>query len=75
MPAFAETIGLGLFVEADRIIGGADGVFDRSMQWQGTSLRMTLRSGPNPWVPSSFMPTLPARLFFHKDLAGSSGPR
>ncbi|MHC5539799.1 sugar phosphate isomerase family [Singulisphaera rosea] len=74
VPAFANTIGPGLFLQADRIIGGADGVFDRGMQWQGTSLWMTLRYGPDPWVPSSFMPTLPGRLFFHKGLAGPLEP-
>jgi len=42
VPAFANTIGPGLFLQADRIIGGADGVFDRGMQWQGLSLWMTL---------------------------------
>jgi glucosamine-6-phosphate deaminase len=70
VPAFANTIGPGLFLQADRIIGGADGVFDRGMQWQGASLWMTLRYGPDPWVPSSFMPTLPGRLFYHEGLAG-----
>jgi glucosamine-6-phosphate deaminase len=70
VPAFANTIGPGLFLQADWIIGGADGVFDRGMQWQGMSLWMTLRYGPDPWVPSSFMPTLPGRLFHHKGLAG-----
>lgn len=70
VPAFANTIGPGCFLQADRIIGGADGTFGRGMQWQGTSLWMTLRYGPDPWVPSSFMPTLPGRLFFHTDLAG-----
>lgn len=70
VPAFANTIGPGLFLQADRIIGGADGVFDRGMQWQGLSLWMTLRYGPDPWVPSSFMPTLPGRLFFLEGLAG-----
>ena len=48
MPAFANTIGPGLFLQADRIIGGAEGVFDRGMQWQGASLWMTLRYGPDP---------------------------
>ena len=38
VPAFANTIGPGLFLQADRIIGGAEGVFDRGMQWQGASL-------------------------------------
>jgi glucosamine-6-phosphate deaminase len=74
VPAFANTIGPGLFLQADRIIGGADGVFDRGMQWQGASLWMTLRYGPDPWVPSSFMATLPGRLFFHQALAGPLEP-
>jgi glucosamine-6-phosphate deaminase len=74
VPAFANTIGPGLFLQADRIIGGADGTFDRGMQWQGMSLWMTLRYGPDPWIPSSFMPTLPGRLFYHQALAGPLEP-
>jgi glucosamine-6-phosphate deaminase len=74
VPAFANTIGPGLFLQADRIIGGADGTFERGMQWQGMSLWMTLRYGPDPWVPSSFMPTLPGRLFYHQALAGPLEP-
>jgi glucosamine-6-phosphate deaminase len=38
VPAFANTIGPGIFLQADRIIGGADGIFGRGMQWQGLSL-------------------------------------
>lgn len=74
VPAFANTIGPGLFLQADRIIGGADGIFDRGMQWQGLSLWMTLRYGPTPWIPSSFMPTLPGRLYFLDQLAGPLEP-
>jgi glucosamine-6-phosphate deaminase len=70
VPAFANTIGPALFLAAERIIGGADGAFNRGMQWQGLSLRMTLHHEPTPWIPSSFMPTLPGRLFFLHDLAG-----
>ncbi|NLC55649.1 MAG: glucosamine-6-phosphate isomerase [Armatimonadetes bacterium] len=70
VPARANTIGPGLFLQADWIIGGAAGILGRGMQWQGMSLWVTLRYGPNRWVPSSFMPTLPGRLFFHKELAG-----
>jgi glucosamine-6-phosphate deaminase len=70
VPCRANTIGPGLFLQADRIIGGADGTLSRGMQWQGMSLWMTLRYGPDPWVPSSFMPTLPGRLFFMDELAG-----
>jgi len=70
VPAFANTIGPGLFLEADSIIGGADGALGRGMMWQGLSLWVTLRYGPDMWAPSTFMPTLPGRLFFLRELAG-----
>jgi len=70
VPAFANTIGPGLFLGADRIIGGADGSLGRGMMWQGLSLWMTLRHKPTPWIPSTYMPTQPGRLFFLKELAG-----
>jgi glucosamine-6-phosphate deaminase len=69
VPAFANTIGPALFLAADRIIGGADGTFGRGMQWQGFSLRMTLLHEPTPWIPSTYMPTLPGKLFHLKELA------
>jgi glucosamine-6-phosphate deaminase len=69
VPAFANTIGPALFLAADRIIGGADGTFSRGMQWQGLSLRMTLQHEPTPWIPSTYMPTLPGRLFYLDELA------
>jgi glucosamine-6-phosphate deaminase len=70
VPARANTIGPGLFLQSDWIIGGCDGVLGRGMMWQGVSLWVTLRYGPDMWVPSSFMPTLPGKLFFLKELAG-----
>ena len=69
VPAWANTIGPALFLAADRIIGGADGIFGRGMQWQGLSLRMTLGHEPTPWIPSTYMPTLAGRLFYVKELA------
>lgn len=69
VPAYANTIGPGLFLAADRIIGGADGTLARGMQWQGLSLRMTLQHKPTPWIPSTYMPTLAGKLFFVKELA------
>jgi glucosamine-6-phosphate deaminase len=69
VPAWANTIGPALFLAADRIIGGADGILGRGMQWQGLSLRMTLQLQPTPWVPSSYMPTLAGRLFYLRELA------
>ncbi len=70
VPCRANTIGPGLFLQSDRIIGGCDGALSRGMQWQGLSFWMTLRYGPDMWVPSSFMPTLPGKLFFLQELAG-----
>jgi glucosamine-6-phosphate deaminase len=69
VPAFANTIGPALFLAADSIIGGADGSFGRGMQWQGLSLRMSLRHDPTPWIPSTYMPTLAGRLFYLQELA------
>jgi glucosamine-6-phosphate deaminase len=68
VPAFANTIGPALFLAADRIIGGADGVLGRGMQWQGLSLRMSLHHEPSPWIPSTYMPTLAGRLFYLAEL-------
>ena len=57
-------------IEALLIEAGADGALARGMQWQGLSLRMTLRHEPTPWIPSSYMPTLAGRLFYLRELAG-----
>lgn len=71
IPCFANTIGPGLFLQSDFCIGGADGVYpDRGACWQGLSLCVTLQHPPTPWLPSTWMPTLPGRLFFMKQLAG-----
>lgn len=74
VPAFANTIGPGLFLQSDKIIGGCDGCYSRGMMWQGMSLWTTLRYTPDKWIPSSFMPTLPGKLFFIRDLAGPLTP-
>ena len=70
VPCFANTIGPAIFLKADSIIGGCDGTLGRGMMWQGMSLWVTLRYGPDMWIPSSFMPTLPGKLFFLKELSG-----
>lgn len=75
IPAFANTIGPGLFLQSDFCIGGADGIYpERGASWQAMSLCVTLQHGPTPWIPSSFMPTMPGRLFFIKELAGPLEP-
>lgn len=70
VPCRANTIGPGLFLQADFIIGGCDGTLGRGMQWQGMSLWTTLRYGADISIPSSFIPTMPGKLFFLKELAG-----
>lgn len=70
VPAFANTIGPGLFLQADYCIGGADGALARGMMWQGLSLWVALHHQPSTWIPASYMSTMPGRLFFLKELAG-----
>ena len=70
VPCRANTIGPAIIFAADYAIGGADGTLGRGMQWQGLSLWMTLRHGPSTWITSSYIPTLPGRLFFLSELAG-----
>ena len=74
VPCRANTIGPGLFLQADYAIGGADGALGRGMGWQGMSFLTTLHYGPNPWVTSSYMPTMPGKLFYLKELAGPLVP-
>jgi glucosamine-6-phosphate deaminase len=74
VPAFANTIGPAIFLGADKIIGGCDGSLGRGMMWQGLSVWMTLRHEPTPWIPSTFMPTQPGRLFILQELAGPLVP-
>lgn len=70
VPCRANTIGPGLFLQADYIIGGADGTLGRGMGWQGMSFLTTLHYGPDMNITSTYMPTLPGKLFYLKELAG-----
>ena len=70
VPCRTNTIGPGLFLQADYAIGGADGVLGRGMQWQGMSFLTTLHYGPSRHITSTFVPTLPGKLFYLKELAG-----
>ena len=70
IPCYANTIGPGIIFGSDYAIGGADGVLSRGMQWQGMSFWMTLRYGPCKQVTSSWIPTMPGKLFFMEELAG-----
>lgn len=74
VPCRANTIGPGLFLQSDRIIGGCDGALGRGMQWQGLSLCVTLQYGPDMWLPSTFMPTLAGKLFYLQELTGPLEP-
>jgi glucosamine-6-phosphate deaminase len=70
VPAYANTIGPGLFLQADYCIGGADGTLGRGMMWQGLSLWMSLRHEPTSWIPSTYMTSMPGKLFYLEELAG-----
>jgi glucosamine-6-phosphate deaminase len=74
MSARANTIGPGIFMNSDYCIGGCEGVVGRGMNWQGMSFFLTLRYGPDIWVPSSWMPTLPGKFFVAKELMGPLVP-
>ena len=70
VPCRANTIGPGLFLQADYAIGGCDGALSRGMGWQGMSFLTTLHYGPDKNITSTFIPTLPGKLFYLKELAG-----
>jgi len=75
VPARANTIGPGIFLQADYTIGGVDGYLpSRKMVYQSMALWVTLKYGPDMWIPSSVMPRLPGKLFFIKELAGPLEP-
>ena len=74
IPCYANTIGPWIIFNSDYAIGGADGVLSRGMQWQGMSFWMTLRYGPDMNVTSSWIPTMPGKLFFMEELAGPLCP-
>ena len=69
VPCRANTVGPGLFLQADYIIGGADGALGRGMQWQGMSLLTTLHYGPTRHITSTYIPTMPGKLFYLKELS------
>lgn len=70
IPCYANTIGPKVIFNSDYAIGGADGVLSRGMQWQGMSFWMTLRHGQTTAITSSYIPTMPGKLFFMEELAG-----
>ena len=70
VPCSANTTGPGLFLQADYIIGGCDGALNRGMGWQGMSFLTTLHYGPDMNITSSFIPTMPGKLLYLKELAG-----
>ena len=70
VPCRANTVGPGLFLQADYAIGGCDGSLGRGMGWQGMSFLTTLHYGPDTSITSSYIPTLPGKLFYLKELAG-----
>ncbi|MEG1180830.1 MAG: hypothetical protein RSD39_02235, partial [Oscillospiraceae bacterium] len=71
MTCYANTIGPGIMFKSDYAIGGCDGILGRGMSWQGFTLWLTLRYGLNTWITSSFIPTIPGKMFFLEELASA----
>ena len=74
VPCFANTVGPGLYLQSDYIIGAVGGTLAGNLLWQAMPLWTTLRHGPSVWIPSTFLPTMPGKLFFNKNLAGPLEP-
>ncbi len=55
---------------ADYAIGGCNGALGRGMGWQGMSFLTPLHYGPDTHITSTYIPTLPGRLFYLSELAG-----
>ncbi|MEZ6048212.1 MAG: hypothetical protein R3C11_22070 [Planctomycetaceae bacterium] len=72
-PLSPNTIGPGLFLQADKIIGGADGTLSRGMMWRGLQFVDDLAAWPFHLDSIYYMPTLAGRLFFLKELAEPTG--
>lgn len=73
VPALGNTVGLGLILKSDYLIGGCDRLYllDGYMynSWQSMDIWVTLRYGADMWVPSSFIPTVPGKFFYPIQLA------
>lgn len=74
VPCRANTVGPGLFLQSDYMIGGCDGVFGRGMSWQAMSVCVTLKYSPDIWVTSSYIPTKPGKLFLLEELIANMEP-
>ena len=72
-PAFGNTVGMGLVLKSDYLIGGCDRLYSLGgwmyHSWQGIAIWATLRYNPDMWVPSSFIPSLPGKFFYPYQLA------
>ena len=71
VPARANTIGPGLFSAGGIMpLAAVTARCRAACSGRGLSFWATLRYGPDMWIPSTFMPTLPGKLFFDQELAG-----
>ena len=61
---------LAPWLTVDAPLGGADGALGRGLGWQGMSFLTTLHYGPDMHITSTYIPTMPGKLFYLKELAG-----
>lgn len=74
VPARGNTAGIGLILKSDYTIGGCEfacvtATREVSYTYHGMALWLTLHCGPDMWVPSSYIPTMPGRFFYIGQLA------
>jgi glucosamine-6-phosphate deaminase len=63
---FANTIGPAIFMQTDYVIAGCGG----ESKGGAMVLWTTLRYGPSVWIPSTYIPTMPGKLFYSNDMIG-----
>ena len=59
-----------LYLKSNGGLHLAEGALGRGMGWQGMSFLTTLHYGPDMNITSTYMPTMPGKLFYLKELAG-----
>lgn len=68
VPCRANTIGPGIFLKSDYCLGGVDALLNYGAATAVVSLWGTLKYGPDMWLPSSYIPTIPGKFFFVEGL-------
>lgn len=72
IPPRANTVGMGLMLESDYIIGGCSADYRPGReQWQSVGIWAALRYGPDRHITCSWLPTRPGKFYFISHVAGA----